>query len=176
MAETTAAPQIPPVDPKKLVDTAIAVLKNPTEFFQGIKGETGFQRCLTFSVVMSVVGGIISAAAILLWALIHGAVAAAIVGAVVALVQGVVAGLVVPFVGGIIVWIISMVFGSKAPWQASVPIAAYTSAISPIASLGHFIPVLGLVVGLAAAIYGIYICVMGARVINFAAPAAPAAG
>ncbi len=176
MADTPAAPQLSPADPKSLVDTAIAVLKDPTEFFKGIKGETGFQKCLTFAVAMSVVGGLISAVAILLWALLHGAVAAAIAGAVIALVQGVVSGIIVPFIGGIVIWLVSMIFGSKAQWQASVPIAAYASAISPIAALGHFIPVLGILVGLAAAIYGIYICVMGAKVINFDAPPAPAAG
>jgi len=174
MAETSAAPQIPPVDPKKLVDTAVAVIKNPTEFFKGIKGETGFQKPLTFSVAMGVVSGIISAVAVLLWAIVGGAVGVGIVAAVTALIGGVVGGILAPFIGGVIIWVISMIFGSKAQWQASVPIAAYSYAIGPIAALSGFIPLLGIVVSLAAWVYGIYICVMGAKVINFDVPPAPA--
>jgi hypothetical protein len=175
MAETSAGPQVPAVDPKNLIETALSVIKNPTEFFKGIKGETGFQKPLTFSVAMGVVSGIISAIAILLWAGIHGAVGIAIAGAVMALISGVIGGILAPFIGGVIIWVISMIFGSKAQWQASVPIAAYSYAIGPIAALSGFIPLLGIIVSLAAWIYGIYICVMGAKVINFEAPPAPAA-
>ncbi len=175
MAETSAAPQIPQIDPKSLVNTAVSVIKNPTEFFKGIKGETGFQKPLTFSVAMGVVAGIIGAVAALLIGVVHGLIGAAIVGAIVAIIQGAVVGIIGPFIGGVIIWVISMIFGSKAQWQASVPIAAYASALSPISALSGFVvlvPVLGLLISLAVLVYAVYICVMGAKVINFDTPAA----
>lgn len=181
MAETNtppSAPQIPPINPKALVDTAIAVLKNPTEFYKGIKGETGFQKCLVFAVAAGLVYGVILAVAGFLWAIINGLFAAAIVALIVGVITGLVTGLLSAFVGGLIVWGISLAFGSKATWEPSVRIASYSLAILPVSAVGAFLPmigILGLLLNLAVGAYGIYICVMGAKVLNFDAPPAAAA-
>jgi hypothetical protein len=178
MAETNtppSAPQMPPVDPKKLVDTAVAVLKNPTEFYKGIKAETGFQKCLIFSIAMGVIYGVLAFCSSLLWLSIHVGFGFAIAAAVTALITGVISGAIGPFIGGIIIWAICLAFGSKATWEPSVKIAAYSMAVYPISALGGFVPWVGWLISLAAGCYGIYIIVMGAKVLNFDAPPAAAA-
>ncbi len=179
MPETpSSGPQIPQVDPKNLVDTAVAVLKNPTEFYKGIKGETGFQKCLLFSVAAGVVYGALVGVAGFLWALIGGMFGAAIVALIVGLIIGAICGVLGAFIGGFVVWGVSLIFGSKAPWEPSIRIAAYAMAVMPVFALGAFlpmVPVIGMLLSLAAGIYSIYMCVMGARVLNFDAPPAAAA-
>lgn len=186
MPETNApssAPQMPKIDPKSLVDTAVAVIKNPTEFFKGIKGESGFQKCLIFAVAMGVAAGVASFVVALLTGIVHGLFAAAIIGAVMALILTPIFVVIFALVLGIIVWVVSMIFGSKASWEPSIRIAAYATALAPVnAVLGivGIIPILGAILGLlillAMIAYLIYICVMGAKVLNFEpAPAAPPA-
>ncbi len=169
----SGGPQLPPIDPKALVDTAIAVIRNPTEFYRSIKGETGFQKCLIFSVACGVVNGILAFAANLLWVSIHMGVGLAIAAAFGALLGGIISGVLGPFIGGLIVWGISLAFGSKASWEPSIRIAGYSMAVAPFAGLSSFVPYVGWVIALAAWGYGIYICVQGAKVINFDAPPAP---
>lgn len=169
-------PQLPPIDPKALVDTAIAVIRNPTDFYKGIRGETGFQKCLIFSVAMGVIYGALSFLGLLLWGIVHGAFGLAFVTALTALISGAIGGVIGPFVGGLIVWGVSLAFGSKATWEPSVRIAAYAMAVMPAFALGSLLPgilaVLGALISFAAFIYEVYICVMGAKVINFEAPPA----
>jgi hypothetical protein len=174
-------PQMPPIDPKALIDTAIAVIKNPTEFFKGIKAETGFQKCLVFSVAMGVVYGVLAFVVTLIrFSMIMG-FGFAFGSAIGALIGGAIAGILGPFIGGLIIWGISLAFGSKATWEPSVRIAAYAMALAPVNAAVSFIglvPYIGwvsILVSLAVGVYGIYICVMGAKVLNFEpAPSAPA--
>ncbi len=167
-------PALPPIDPKALLATAIAVVKNPTEFFRGIKGETGFAKCLVFSVAAAAVYGVLIFLSTLIFvSVLTGfgfAFIAAIQGLIVAVLVG---GLIGPFLGGLVVWGVSMIFGSKAPYEPSVRIAAYSMAVMPAVGLLSFIPVLGWILMVVPYAYAIYIAVMGAKVLNFDAPAAP---
>jgi hypothetical protein len=170
-------PSLPPIDPKALLATAIAVVKNPTEFFRSIKGETGFAKCLVFSVAAAAVYGVL----VFLSTIIYVSVLAGFGFAIVAAIQGLilavlVGGLIGPFLGGLIVWGVSVIFGSKAPYEPSVRIAAYSMAVMPVMGVASFIApvwILYFLVALAISAYAIYIAVMGAKVLNFDAPAAP---
>ncbi len=169
----STGPVLPPIDPRALVATAIAVVKNPTEFFKGKKGETGYVNCLVFAVAAAAVYGALVFVSSFLWGLRIGlgfAISAAFTGLIVSVIVG---GLIGPFLGGLIVWGVSLIFGSKAPYEPSVRIAAYSSAVLPAMGVASFIaivPVLYPLVSLALSAYGIYIAVMGARVLNFDAP------
>lgn len=171
-------PALPPIDPRALVATALAVVTNPTEFFRSIKGETGFAKCLVFSVAAAVVYGVLVFLSNFLWGLRVG-VGFAISTAFTALIVGViVGGFVGPFLGGLVVWGLSLIFGSKAPYEPSVRIAAYSAALLPAWGVASFLVVVPFVywlVWLALCAYGVYIAVMGAKVLNFDAPAAPTA-
>lgn len=168
-----SGPTLPPIDPKALVATAIAVVKNPTEFFKGKKGETGFAKCLVFSVAAALVYGVLVFLSTLLFVTIAAGFGLALVSAIGALVSAAIMGIVAPFLGGLVVWGVSLIFGSKAPYEPSVRIAAYSMAVLPVSGLASFVPLVGSLVMLAAGIYSIYIAVMGARVLNFEAPPAP---
>ena len=173
----SSVPTLPPIDPRALLATAIAVVKNPTEFFRGIKGETGFAKCLVFSVAAAAVYGALLFVSALLRGIIYGAFGNAIGVAIQALIIAVIVfGLLGPFLGGLIVWGVSMIFGSKAPYEPSVRIAAYSAAVMPAMGVASFIApvwILYFLVSLAISAYAIYIAVMGAKVLNFDAPAAP---
>ena len=174
--QQTGGPVLPPIDPKALLATALAVVKNPTEFFKGKKGETGFVNCLVFSVAAAAVYGVIVFLSTFLLGLRFSfgfALGAAFTNLIVGVLVG---GLVGPFFGGLIVWGVSLIFGSKAPYEPSVRIAAYTSALLPAMGVASFLVVLPYIlyvlVSLALTAYAIYIAVMGARVLNFDAPPA----
>ncbi len=173
---SSPAPGIPPVDPNALVATALAVLKTPADFFKSIKDDKGFQKPLTFSVAVWAVYAVLR----LLYPLFHLQIG----GVIVTIVVAAICAFLVPFVGGIIIWAICMAFGSKATWERAVPIAAYSSVVviaSGLASLLLLITwaltPLVMLIGLAAWIYGIYICYVGARALMFepAPDAKPAA-
>ncbi|HYD42152.1 MAG TPA: Yip1 family protein [Anaeromyxobacter sp.] len=166
--QPSSGPVLPPIDPKALVATAIAVVKNPIEFFKGKKAETGLVNCLVFSVAMSLACGALTFVSTLVYS------GFALIASFRVLFETVVGGgLIGPFVGGLIVWAVSLIFGSKAPYEPSVRIAAYSSAVLPAMGVASFIALLGWLAGLvmlAISAYGIYIAVMGARVLNFDAP------
>ncbi len=154
------APAIPPIDPKALIDTAMAVLTKPAEFFKNLKEEKGYQKILIFSIAMCLVYAVLAQ----LWSLVHVSVVGAIVSIILTTVIG---GIVGPFLGGIVIWAISMAFGSKATWEKAVPIAGYAAAVMPlygVAALLLFVSwglysLLALLVGL----YHLYICYLGAK-------------
>ncbi len=168
----SSGPALPPIDPRALLATAIAVVKNPTEFFKARKGETGFVHCLVFSVAAALVYGALTFLSTLLYVSLALGFGAGLVGAIMALVQAAIMGVVGPFLGGLIVWGVSLIFGSKAPYEPSVRIAAYSMAVLPVSGLCSFVPLIGLLGMLAAGVYSIYIAVMGARVLNFDSPPA----
>jgi hypothetical protein len=97
-------------------------------------------------------------------------------------VQAAVSGLIGPFIGGAIIWVICLIFGGKAPYEHSARIAAYGTAVAPVAGACMLVPFIGWLGALVAWLYGLYIVVMGARTLNFespppaAAPPSPPAG
>jgi hypothetical protein len=152
------------VDPNALIQTAMAVLTKPAEFFKTVKDEKGFNKGLVFSVAMALVYAILSS----LYSIFHGFVVTAIIGIIIVTL---IAGLVGPFIGAFIIWDICMAFGSKATWERAFPISAYSMAVAPVAglvSLLAFVTIgLASLVGLLVWLYGLYICYVGARALMF---------
>ncbi len=162
------APAAPLFDPNALVATFVAVLKAPSDFFKSIKGEKGFQKCLIFSVAALVVYGVLAAVGLLFRSFGAGL-------AVATLVQSAISGIIGPFIGGAIIWVICMIFGSKAPYEHSVRISAYGSAVAPVAGVCMLVPYIGWLGALVCWLYGIYVVVMGAKALNFEPQPPPAA-
>ena len=161
-----SAPGVPLFDPNALVATFVAVLKAPTDFFKSVKEERGFQKCLVFSVAMLVVYGVLAA----LTLFFHGLGGFALR----TLLQAAILGLIGPFIGGGILWVVCLVFGSKAPYEHSARISAYSTAVAPVAGACMLVPFIGWLGAWVAWIYGIYLVVMGRRR-STSSPAAPPA-
>ena len=174
MPETAPTPSLPPIDPAAVQKTFLAVLTKPAEFYPTVKAEQGFQKVLLFSVIMGVIYGALGAVASILY--LHSVIAA-----IIAIIVGGISGLLAPFIGGAIVFVVCMLFGSKAPFESSVKVAGYASAIYPLyglAALVGIVPLLPMLVQLVVGLYGLYICYIGAKALNFdpagaAPPAAP---
>jgi hypothetical protein len=164
--EQAPAPAIPPIDVNALLGTAMAVLRTPADFFKSKKDEKGFVKCLTFSIAAGVVHGVLR---LLSWIMYGHSLG----GGLRELVQAIVFGAIGPFIGGAIVWAISMIFGSKATYEPNVRIAAYGFAVMPVMGACLLVPWVGWMGAHAAALYGIYILVVGARTLNFEVPPAP---
>jgi hypothetical protein len=162
-----SSPGAPLVDPNALVATFVSVLKTPADYFKSIKEEKGFQKCLVFSVAALLVYGVLAAIGFLFRGFGVGA-------AIVLLVQSAISGVIGPFIGGAVIWVICMIFGSKAPYEHSVRISAYGSAVAPVAGVCMLVPYIGWLGALVCWIYGIYVVVMGAKALNFE-PKPPAA-
>jgi hypothetical protein len=163
-----AAPtRIPPFDPRSFVETALAVLTSPQEFFKGVKAEQGFVKCLLFSIPIGLVAGVLALAS----ALVHGGGLGLGLGL---LVQYAIGGLLGPFIAGLVVWGISLAYGSKVSFEPSVRIAAYASAVAPIAMACTFVPWIGWIGALLAVAYGVYLMVLGAQALNFEEPTSAA--
>jgi len=159
-------PGSPLFDPAALVATFFAVIKGPGDFFRSVRNEKGFQKCVTFSVASWVVFGVL----MLLFRILYGHGFGA---GVRELLQDVIFGFVGPFIDGLIVWVVCLILGSKAPYEPSVRIASYASAVMPIVGVFMLVKWVGWVGALAACVYGIYIIVVGARTLNFEPPPAP---
>lgn len=162
-----SAPGVPLFDPNALVATFVAVLKAPAFFFTSVKEERGFKKCLVFSFAMLVVYGVLAALSLLFHGL--GGIA------VRTLVQSAISGLIGPFIFGAIIWVVCLVFGSKAPYEHSARISAYSTAVAPVAGACMLVPFIGGLGAAVAWIYGLYLVVMGAKALNFEPPFAPPA-
>jgi hypothetical protein len=173
MPETAPTPSLPPIDPKAIQKTFLAVLTKPVEFFPTVKAEQGYNSALMFSLVMGVIWGVVAAVGqIVFWP--HS-----IIVAIVMLIVGVIAGALYTFVGGFILHFICQQLGSKAPFESSARISGYTAAILPLAAVGqllaHVSYVLSQLVNLVVFLYGIYLVYLGAKALNFEPAAAPPA-
>ncbi len=157
----SSPPGLPPIDPAAILNTAVAVLRSPADFYRSVKDDKGFQKVVVFSVIMYAVYGVCS----MVWPLIHGYVGAAVAALVVAIISG----LIAPFLGGLILWAICLAFGTKEKWERAVLIAGYATAIMLGAAVGALLPYVGVLIGLAAWLYGLYILWVGAKTLMFEA-------
>lgn len=131
-----------PFEPDKIRDAFIGVLSQPVEFWESVRENKGYGPPLVFAAVMGLAcGGL-------------GALLGQGLGHVVAAPIGCVAG---SFIGGALLYAIAHLAGGRADYEASVRIAAYTSAVMPISAVLSLVPVLGMVAGL----YGLYLGALG---------------
>lgn len=171
MTDTTqpAAPASNPSPAPNPLTAAIAVLTKPAAFYSSIKGMTGLGPALVFVVITGVLSGVLRAIHFFVFGAAMGAAAGApaagllggTVGAIVMVFLIPIAFVIFAFIGGAIVHVIAMIAGGKGTFEKSVHIACYSSAIAPLSALAAFIPVLGRILGLALAVYALYVIATG---------------
>jgi hypothetical protein len=147
------------------------VLVQPAAFFRGIRRQGDFVNPLLFAVICTVISAVLSGVLGFLFSLVIGD--QGMVGALVALVTGVILSPIFSVIGlfiGAGIWhllVMLLVRPSNAGFEATFRVAAYLSAIQLITWVAA-IPILGWIIALIAAIYGLYVAYFGIREVHSA--------
>ncbi|HKK05371.1 MAG TPA: Yip1 family protein [Gammaproteobacteria bacterium] len=128
-----------------IVQTVIAVITRPSEYFEAMPRNGGFVQPLIFMVVMGVAAGLVHAVLGLLGLLPGVSAAMALAAIVLAPILIAIFG----FVGAAILFVIWKLMGSEQDFETAYRCTAYGSAISPVTQILSVIPYLGTVLGLA---------------------------
>jgi len=156
------APAAPAFDPKAILDTFVAVITKPADFFASaaIKEQKGFGPPLIFAVVMGLAAGIVGA----IVAILHLGVLAGPLGGAVGVGMGIAGIIISPivaviaaFIGGAIIHVIALIASGKGTYETSVRIGCYAMAVYPVRALLDILPPLGVL----ASLYGLYIIALG---------------
>jgi hypothetical protein len=130
---------------QSILDSAIAVITKPAEFYRGMAKTGGFGDPLIFLVVMGVIAGVIRA----VLGLFHlGMVGSAMV-ALGSIIFVPVAVLIFGFVWAAILYVIWKLMGSSESYETAYRCSAYAAAVSPIMAVVGIIPYVGSLIGLA---------------------------
>jgi hypothetical protein len=130
---------------QSILDSAIAVITKPADFYRGMAKSGGFGDPLIFLVVMGVIAGVIRA----VLGLFHfGMVGSALV-ALGSIILVPIAVLIFGFVWAAILYVIWKLMGSNESYETAYRCSAYASAISPILAILGIIPFVGSLIGLA---------------------------
>ena len=141
-----------------LVERVKNILITPKTEWEVINGETATTQSLLMGYVLPL--SIVAAIGSLLKGLLFGGVVGLkffIISAVIAFIASIVAF----YVSVIIVDMLAPSFGSEKNMGKSAQLVAYSGTASYIGGLLSFIPVIGLIVSLAAWVYGIYLMYLG---------------
>jgi hypothetical protein len=151
-----------------LIQTAREVLLNPVGFFRSITRQGDFLSPLLFAIICAVISAILLGIISFLFNVGTGnGVGSAIGGLISTLIF-------IPIVTtiGLFIWagiyhllVLLFVRPSHAGYEATFRVVAYASALQLVSWLGA-IPILGILVGIAVAIYGVVLSVIGIREVH----------
>lgn len=149
------------------VSTVRNVLLSPVNFFRGIARRGDFVGPLVFAVICALISGVLSGILGFLFALIGGDIGTAFVGLLSGIFLTPIITVIGLFIGAGIyhLLVILLIKPSNAGFEATFRVAAYVSVIQLVTWLAA-IPILGLLVGLVAAVYSIYLSIMGIREVH----------
>lgn len=149
------------------ISTARNVVLNPVGFFRGIARRGDFVGPLVFAVICALISGLLSGLLGFLFALIGGDVGTAFVGLLSGIFLTPIITVIGLFIGAGIYHLLVMLLvkPSNAGFEATFRVAAYVSVMQLVTWLAA-IPILGLIVALAAAVYSIYLSVVGIREVH----------
>jgi len=128
-----------------IVQTFVAVVTRPAEYFAAMPRTGGFVQPLIFMVLMGVAAGVVHAL-LGLFGLLPG-VSGAMALAAIVLAPILIA--IFGFVGAAILFVIWKIMGSEQSFETAYRCTAYGSAISPLTQILSVVPYLGSVLGLA---------------------------
>jgi len=128
-----------------IVDTALKVIKTPSEFYRGMARDGGFVDPLIFVAVMGAVGGVVYTVLGVLHLLPMVSMGMALSGIVIMPIYAVIGS----FIGGAIVFVVWKLMGSGESFETAYRCGAYASAVSPIVLGLNAVPYIGGLVGLA---------------------------
>ena len=147
------------------VQTVREVLFNPVNFFRGIRREGDFLNPLLFAIICALITGVIGGILSLIFSLVRGEGFGGALG-------GLIASIILIPIGTAIflfIWagiyhllVLLVVRPSHAGYEATFRALAYASAVQAVAWLAY-IPILGILVGIAIAIYNVVLTVIGIR-------------
>jgi hypothetical protein len=138
---------------QKILDTVVAVITKPAEFFRGMPKTGGFGDPLIFMIVMGVVAGLVRA----VLGLVHLGAVLSVGMALASIVLTPILVAILGFVGAGILFLIWKLMGSQESYETSYRCMAYMSAISPITALLQAVPFVGALAGLA---WGLWLVVL----------------
>jgi hypothetical protein len=147
------------------VQTVREVLFNPVNFFRSIRREGDFLNPLLFAIICALISGVLGGILRMIFTLVRGEGFGGAVGSLIANIFLVPIGTAIGlFIGAAIyhLLVLLIVRPSHAGYEATFRAVAYASALQILGWLGY-IPILGIVVGIAIAIYNVVLSVIGIR-------------
>lgn len=129
------------VDSNSLITNAKKILSNPVEFYKDMPRTGGYINPLIFTLVMSVIGGLLTA----ILSFVGISSASGLIAGVASLMAVIVMPIFVviaSFIGGLVLHIIWKLLGTEQSYETSYRCLAYASAIIPIIVLLSIIPYL----------------------------------
>jgi hypothetical protein len=147
------------------VQTVREVLFNPVNFFRSIRRECDFLNPLLFAIICALISGVLGGILRMIFTLVRGEGFGGAVGSLIANIFLIPIGTAIGlFIGAAIyhLLVLLIVRPSHAGYEATFRAVAYASALQILGWLGY-IPILGIVVGIAIAIYNVVLSVIGIR-------------
>jgi len=141
------------------IETARSVITEPTEFFVGENRRDGFGYPLKFASISIVIAALLNMVA----TGVRSAISAGFdpISLVSALAGTLIGGLIGLFVGAAIIHLFVYLFGGDQGYKSTLAVMCYATAIYPISAAVSIVPILGGIVSLVVALYGIYLQVKG---------------
>lgn len=150
------------IDFMAIPQTALRVIKSPTDFFKAMPKSGGYFEPFVFAVCMGLVAGIIQ----LFWRFLgfgFGSSASAEMNPVVSML---IASVIGTFIGGAIFFVIWKLMGSRENYETSYRCMAYFMALAPITAIFSVIPYAGTIINMS--IFVFYIVAASTNVHNIA--------
>jgi hypothetical protein len=147
------------------VQTVRDVLFDPVNFFRGIRREGDFLNPLIFAIICALITGVIGGILRLIFVLVRGGGFGGALGSLIANIIFIPIGTAIGlFIGAGIyhLLVLLIIRPSHAGYEATFRVVAYAAVLQLLSWLA-FIPILGIVVAIAIAIYNVVLTVIGIR-------------
>jgi hypothetical protein len=147
------------------VQTVREVLFNPVNFFRSIRREGDFLNPLIFAIICALITGVIGGILRLIFTLVRGGGFGGALGSLIANIIFIPIGTAIGlFIGAGIyhLLVLLIIRPSHAGYEATFRVVAYAAVLQLLSWLA-FIPILGIVVAIAIAIYNVVLTVIGIR-------------
>jgi hypothetical protein len=147
------------------VQTVREILFNPVNFFRSIRREGDFLNPLIFAIICALITGVIGGILRLIFTLVRGGGFGGALGSLIANIIFIPIGTAIGlFIGAGIyhLLVLLIIRPSHAGYEATFRVVAYAAVLQLLSWLA-FIPILGIVVAIAIAIYNVVLTVIGIR-------------
>jgi len=134
---------------ESVLNTAVEVIKTPSDFFKKMPKSGGLVEPLIFLVVLGIISGLIQ-----IFLSVFGiGIAGSFFAAVAYIITGPIFAIIFGFVGAGVLFVIWKLMGSQENFEVAFRCAAFTTAITPITNVLNSLPYLGSLLGVAWMVY-----------------------
>jgi hypothetical protein len=150
------------------VQTVRDVLFDPVNFFRGIRREGDFLNPLIFAIICALITGVIGGILRLIFVLVRGGGFGGALGSLIANIIFIPIGTAIGlFIGAGIyhLLVLLIIRPSHAGYEATFRVVAYAAVLQLLSWLAY-IPILGILVGIAIGIYNVVLTVIGIREVH----------